>query len=120
MAKQVKVFDVTIGGTVTTVYTVPAGRVAKVILSKYSLNTSFVIGSTGMQKGVFPNGANPTPSSTVTLCGVETYITGGDGWSTAYTYGTRNVTCQREHFLPAGSTIILSSCAAQFCVVEEF
>lgn len=120
MAKQVKVFDVTIGTTATTVYTVPAGRVAKVILSKYNLTTSFSIGSTVMPKGVFPNGANPTPSSTVTLCGVETYITGGNGWDTAYTYGTRNVTCQREHFLPAGASIIMLSCAAQFCVIEEF
>lgn len=137
MAKQVKVFDVTAGTTATTVYTVPAGRVAKVILERYSINASvnsysavvtrgaFGIGSTSMPTGQFSGTdqtAAPVASTADALAGNFFGIKStGDGYggvtySELYTRGFVN----RISYLPAGATITMTSASARFCVIEEF
>lgn len=140
MAKQVKVFDVAIGATATTVYTVPAGRVAKVILERYSINASvnastgaittgsFGIGSAGMPIGSFlgmNSGGASVASTADALAGSFSYrasagtpdgLGGGVTYSVAYERGFVN----RISYLPAGATIVMTSASARFCVIEEF
>lgn len=141
MAKQVKVFDVTAGTTATTVYTVPAGRVAKVILERYSNSASvnhttgvitsgsFAIGSTVMPAGFFSgtdSGSAPVASTADALAGsifsrVATNNSDGFGgtyttYAGVYTRGFIN----RISYLPAGATITMTSASARFCVIEEF
>ena len=141
MAKQVKVFDVTAGTTATTVYTVPAGRVAKVILERYSITLSVAyydgaitrgslwIGSTDMPTGSFSGmdfGVAPVVSTTDALAGsmfshASVTTSSSDGnitkyYAPLYTRGIVN----RISYLPAGATITMKSASARFCVVEEF
>lgn len=134
MAKEVKVFDVTAGTTATTVYTVPAGRVAKVILERYSITSSvrststggivsgsFLIGSTAMPVGIF-NGTDiaPTPvASTESALFGNIPVLVGSSYDYSIAYTLRGFTT-RILFLPAGTTITMTSASARFCVIEEF
>lgn len=121
MAKQVKVFDVTIGATSTVVYTVPAGRVAKIVVTRFGSYGSFFIGGYdyGVSSGPITDAAQQ-PGDWNILVSERYVVTQGDGWSTSTVYGYRNVSRIRTHFLPAGATITMLNASAQFCVIEEF
>lgn len=120
MAKQVKVFDVTVGATATTVYTVPAGRVAKVIVTRYTSNTAFNVGGYmyGISYGPVRDAAQQA-NDWLILCSERRFIK-GDGFHSPFVFEWVTLSLIRTHYLSAGQAVVLQSGFAQFCVIEEF
>lgn len=135
MARQVKVFNGAADNTSLTIYTVPAGRVAKVVAAainlaggQYGVTTMRIAGE---DIAYTPNGYNgyyqmPSPAILSVSVPAGNQLVIGRNMSVALLNGTTASLCRSTYYLTAGQTIQATmgyqNCSASwsFLVIEEY
>ena len=133
MAKQVKVFNGVISSS-GAIYTVPAGRVAKVTIGSLAINgltvtaSSFSVG--GIQVVFASTNSSQTPAKTsdfnASFGTTINLLSPGAGQKSAIRGVTNPILIDSEFYIQAGDTVSFSSpgssgnCRYSFSAVEEF